>query len=57
MWVESDANMPGGEALARQIVHGKRFFLEELGVDTQEIWLPDSFGYTPPSRSSPRWRG
>ncbi|MFF4954304.1 alpha-mannosidase [Streptomyces chattanoogensis] len=46
MWVESDANMPGGEALARQLVHGKRFFLEELGVDTEEIWLPDSFGYT-----------
>ncbi|MFC9424205.1 alpha-mannosidase [Streptomyces sp. NPDC056987] len=46
MWVESDANMPGGEALARQIVHGKRFFQEELGVDTEEIWLPDSFGYT-----------
>ncbi|MCX5249844.1 glycosyl hydrolase-related protein [Streptomyces sp. NBC_00201] len=46
MWVESDANMPGGEALARQIVHGKRFFAEELGVETQEIWLPDSFGYT-----------
>ncbi|WP_326606358.1 alpha-mannosidase [Streptomyces sp. NBC_01800] len=46
MWVESDANMPGGEALARQIVHGKRFFEKELGVETQEIWLPDSFGYT-----------
>ncbi|MFF6906365.1 alpha-mannosidase [Streptomyces sp. NPDC012389] len=46
MWVESDANMPGGEALARQLVHGKRFFREELGVDTEEIWLPDSFGYT-----------
>ncbi|CAM5256649.1 alpha-mannosidase [Streptomyces griseus] len=46
MWVESDANMPGGEALARQLVHGKRFFAEELGVDTEEIWLPDSFGYT-----------
>jgi alpha-mannosidase len=46
MWVESDANMPGGEALARQIVHGKRFFAEELGVETEEIWLPDSFGYT-----------
>ncbi|MFD7018351.1 alpha-mannosidase [Streptomyces sp. NPDC059928] len=46
MWVESDANMPGGEALARQIVHGKRFFLAEFGVETQEIWLPDSFGYT-----------
>ncbi|WP_405775819.1 alpha-mannosidase [Streptomyces sp. NBC_00859] len=46
MWVESDANMPGGEALARQIVHGRRFFAEELGVETEEIWLPDSFGYT-----------
>ncbi|MEV6949310.1 glycoside hydrolase family 38 C-terminal domain-containing protein [Streptomyces sp. NPDC051172] len=46
MWVESDANMPGGEALARQIVHGKRFFAEELGVETEEVWLPDSFGYT-----------
>ncbi|GGV06084.1 alpha-mannosidase [Streptomyces spectabilis] len=46
MWVESDANMPGGEALARQIVHGKRFFQEEFGVETEEIWLPDSFGYT-----------
>ncbi|MCX4965587.1 glycosyl hydrolase-related protein [Streptomyces sp. NBC_00654] len=46
MWVESDANMPGGEALARQLVHGKRFFEEELGVETEEIWLPDSFGYT-----------
>ncbi|MGW1373713.1 alpha-mannosidase [Streptomyces sp. NPDC002446] len=46
MWVESDANMPGGEALARQLVHGKRFFLEEFGVETEEIWLPDSFGYT-----------
>ncbi|MGW6510451.1 alpha-mannosidase, partial [Streptomyces niveus] len=46
MWVESDANMPGGEALARQLVHGTRFFREELGVETEEIWLPDSFGYT-----------
>ncbi|GAB7191985.1 glycoside hydrolase family 38 C-terminal domain-containing protein [Kineococcus sp. NUM-3379] len=46
MWVESDTNMPGGEALARQFVHGKRFFLEELGVETEEVWLPDSFGYS-----------
>lgn len=46
MWVESDTNMPGGEALARQFVLGKRFFLEEFGVDSDEVWLPDSFGYT-----------
>ncbi|GAA4689523.1 alpha-mannosidase [Phytohabitans rumicis] len=46
MWVESDANLPGGEALARQLVHGKRFFMDEFGVECEEIWLPDSFGYT-----------
>lgn len=46
MWVESDTNMPGGEAMVRQFVAGKRFFLEELGVETQEVWLPDSFGYS-----------
>lgn len=46
MWVESDTNLPGGEALARQFVAGKRLFLEEFGVDTPEAWLPDSFGYT-----------
>ena len=46
MWVESDTNMPGGEALARQFVAGKKFFMEELGVEPLEVWLPDSFGYT-----------
>ena len=28
MWVESDTNMPGSEAMARQFVHGKRFFID-----------------------------
>ncbi|MFB9375607.1 alpha-mannosidase [Kineococcus gynurae] len=46
MWVESDTNMPGGEALARQFVVGKRFFAEEFGVEPLDVWLPDSFGYT-----------
>lgn len=46
MWVESDTNMPGGEALARQLIHGKRFYLEEYGIETREVWLPDSFGYS-----------
>ncbi|MFR9729854.1 alpha-mannosidase [Saccharopolyspora sp. MS10] len=46
MWVESDTNMPGAEALARQFLHGKRFYLDEFGIDTQEVWLPDSFGYS-----------
>ncbi|SHJ96707.1 Glycosyl hydrolases family 38 N-terminal domain-containing protein [Pseudonocardia thermophila] len=38
--------MSGGEALVRQLVHGERFFLDELGVETEEVWLPDSFGYS-----------
>lgn len=46
MWVEADTNMPGGEAMARQFVAGKRFFLENFGVETEEAWLPDSFGYS-----------
>lgn len=46
MWVESDTNMPGGEALARQFVAGKRFFLEEFGIEPLDVWLPDSFGYS-----------
>jgi alpha-mannosidase len=45
MWVESDTNMPGSEAMARQFVHGKRFFLEEFGVENDEVWLPDTFGF------------
>ncbi|MFF7926296.1 alpha-mannosidase [Streptomyces mirabilis] len=45
MWVEADGNLPGGEALARQLIHGKRFFVEHFGIETKGVWLPDSFGY------------
>ncbi|GAA2612354.1 glycoside hydrolase family 38 C-terminal domain-containing protein [Streptomyces axinellae] len=45
MWVESDTNMPGSEAMARQFVHGRRFFLDEFGVENDEAWLPDTFGF------------
>ncbi len=46
MWVEADTNMPGGEAMARQFVQGKSFFRAEFGVDCEELWLPDTFGYS-----------
>ncbi|MEU1294542.1 glycoside hydrolase family 38 C-terminal domain-containing protein [Streptomyces sp. NPDC005840] len=45
MWVEADGNLPGGEAVARQFIHGKRFFIEHFGIETKGVWLPDSFGY------------
>ncbi|QNK81668.1 glycoside hydrolase family 38 C-terminal domain-containing protein [Nakamurella sp. PAMC28650] len=46
MWVESDTNMVGGEAMARQFSYGKRYFLDRFDVECGEVWLPDSFGYT-----------
>ena len=45
-WVEPDCNVPSGESLVRQIVHGKRFFREAFGVDSPGLWLPDTFGYS-----------
>ncbi|RPK37658.1 glycosyl hydrolase-related protein [Streptomyces sp. NBC_01260] len=45
LWVEPDTNITGGESLARQLIHGKRFYLDEFGVETEEMWLPDTFGY------------
>ncbi|WP_044913315.1 alpha-mannosidase [Butyrivibrio sp. WCE2006] len=46
MWVEPDTNMAGGEALIRQLLYGKKYYKEELGVDSIVLWLPDTFGYT-----------
>ncbi len=46
MWVEPDTNLPSGESLVRQLVAGKRFFLEHYGVETEDCWLPDAFGYS-----------
>lgn len=45
-WIEADCNIPSGESLVRQIVHGKRFFEKELGYTTRDMWIPDVFGYS-----------
>ncbi|HYA48457.1 MAG TPA: alpha-mannosidase, partial [Burkholderiales bacterium] len=45
MWVEPDLNMPDGEALARQLLYGKRYFLDKFGFDVTVGWNPDSFGH------------
>ncbi len=44
-WVEADMNLPSGESLVRQIVHGQRYFEEHFGVRCTEMWIPDVFGY------------
>ncbi len=46
MWVEADTNLPSGESLVRQIIYGKGFWMEEFGVDINNLWLPDVFGYS-----------
>ncbi len=46
MWLEADCNLISGESMIRQILHGKRFFWEEFGIDSKILWLPDVFGYS-----------
>lgn len=46
LYIECDTNLPGGESLARQLLYGKRFFLQEFGLDMQVGFLPDVFGYS-----------
>ena len=49
MWVEADANLPSGESLARQLVWGRRWFLDHFGDGVEPgnriVWIPDVFGY------------
>jgi alpha-mannosidase len=45
MWVETDLNLPSGESLVRQFVHGQRAFIEWFGAPCPGAFLPDDFGY------------
>jgi alpha-mannosidase len=47
MWVEPDANMPGPEALVRQIMLARRYVEDSFGkgAETPVLWLPDTFGF------------
>ena len=45
MWVEADCNLTGAESLIRQFLYGRRYFREKFGYTTDDMWLPDVFGY------------
>lgn len=45
-YVECDTNMPSGESLIRQLQWGKRWYRENLGVDSKVGWQPDTFGFS-----------
>lgn len=46
MWVEADCNLTGAESLVRQFLYGRRYFRQKFGVTTEDMWLPDVFGYS-----------
>ena len=45
-WVEMDVNLPSGEALIRQLLYGRAYFMEEFGKASDVYYMPDVFGYT-----------
>ncbi|NOY41057.1 MAG: hypothetical protein GXP26_04355 [Planctomycetes bacterium] len=45
--VMPDVNMPSGESFVRQLLYGKGFFREKLGIDVTVGWQLDTFGNHP----------
>ncbi len=45
MNVMPDDNMPSGESFVRQILYGKGYTRDALGVDVKTSWMLDSFGH------------
>ena len=46
MWLEADCNIPSGESLVRQFIHGTRYIKETFNKNCEYLWLPDVFGYS-----------
>ena len=46
MWVEADNTLPCGEALARSLYLGQRYFKKMRGDYSTVVCLPDVFGYS-----------
>src|SRR5438105_2903415 len=45
-WINAvDVNVPSSESLMRQALYGKRFFRQEFGQVSQDVYLPDCFGF------------
>lgn len=40
-----DANIPAGESMVRQMLYGKSYFREKLGVNVTVGWALDTFGH------------
>ena len=44
-WDASDVNIPSSESLFRNFLQGQSFFREEFGVTSNDVFIPDSFGF------------
>ena len=45
-WINAvDVNVPSPESLMRQALYGKWFFRHEFGKVSQDVYLPDCFGF------------
>lgn len=42
---ELDANSPSAESIVRQVLYGNEFFAREFGRASDDLMLPDSFGF------------
>ncbi len=47
MWVQPDTQIPHGEVLIRNILNGRKWFYDNLGVDVNIAWNIDTFGHCP----------
>jgi alpha-mannosidase len=46
-WLNAvDTNVPSPESLMRQALYGRRFFRQEFGHASEDIYLPDCFGFS-----------
>ena len=46
LWVEMDCNLTGGEAMIRQLLYGRAYYLKKFGKASDIFLMPDSFGYS-----------
>ena len=45
-WIDAvDTNVPSPESLMRQALYGQRFFRQEFGKVSRDVFLPDCFGF------------
>ena len=45
-YVEMDTNLTGGEAIVRQLLYGRQYYLNKFNKESDVFFMPDSFGFS-----------